>query len=152
MVAVERAMKRLLVCGCLIMIASADAASPIDLGEFRGQVLYLDFWASWCGPCQQSFPWMQTMEDAYQAKGLTVVAVNLDRNRNDAQRFLAKFHPSFDVRFDPQGNLAEQFKVQGMPTSVIIDRQGVVRFTHIGFRPVDRVVYEDQLRQVLAEK
>jgi thiol-disulfide isomerase/thioredoxin len=145
-------MRHVLIFGCLIMIASANAASPIDLREFRGQVLYLDFWASWCAPCQQSFPWMQAMEDAYQTKGLTVVAVNLDRDRKDAQRFLEKFHPSFDVRFDPQGNLAEQFKVQGMPTSLIIDRQGVVRFTHIGFRPVDRGAYEDQLRQILAEK
>jgi cytochrome c biogenesis protein CcmG, thiol:disulfide interchange protein DsbE len=145
-------MKQFLVVACFLMGARVDAASPIDVGEFRGRVLYLDFWASWCAPCQQSFPWMEAMKDSYGAQGLTVVAVNLDQNRSDAERFLAKFHPTFDVRFDPQGEAAERFRVQGMPTSLIIDRRGVVRFTHIGFRPVDRATYENQLREVLAGK
>jgi hypothetical protein len=81
-----------------------------------------------------------------------VVAVNLDQYRQDADRFLAKFHPNFDVRFDPQGEVAERFKVQGMPTGVLIDRRGVQRFTHVGFRPVDQAVYEGQLRQLLEEQ
>ncbi len=68
------------------------------------------------------------------------------------ERFLKRFRPSFDVRFDPEGELAERFKVQGMPTSIVVDRQGVVRFTHTGFRPVDRALYETQLRELLAEK
>jgi len=92
------------------------------------------------------------MNDAYEKQGLTIVAVNLDLDRKDAERFLAKYRPNFDVRFDPQGKMAEQFKVQGMPTSVIIDRHGVLRFTHIGFRPVDGAAYEDQLRELLKEK
>jgi cytochrome c biogenesis protein CcmG, thiol:disulfide interchange protein DsbE len=146
------AVQSLLTCAGLLLIASARAGSPIDLDQFRGRVLYLDFWASWCAPCQQSFPWMQAMNEAYEREGLTVVAVNLDRDRGDAERFLARFHPTFDVRFDPGGKAAEHFKIQGMPTSVIIDRQGVVRFTHVGFRPVDRAAYETQLREVLAEK
>lgn len=145
-------MKQLLVAACFLVASRVDAASPIDVGEFRGRVLYLDFWASWCAPCLQSFPWMEAMKASYGVQGLTVVAVNLDQHKADAERFLAKFHPTFDVRFDPQGEAAERFKVQGMPTGVIIDRQGVVRFTHIGFRPVDRVVYENQLREVLAGK
>jgi cytochrome c biogenesis protein CcmG, thiol:disulfide interchange protein DsbE len=132
--------------------AAAHAAAAIDLQDFRGRVVYLDFWASWCAPCRQSFPWMQSLKDAYEKQGLTVIAVNLDQDRADAERFLARFHPTFEVRFDPRGESAERFKVQGMPTSVIIDRHGVVRFTHIGFRPVDQAVYEDQLRQVLSEK
>ena len=92
------------------------------------------------------------MQDSYERQGLTVVAVNLDHYREDAERFLAKFHPKFDVRFDPQGDVAARFKIQGMPTSVIIDRHGVPRFTHIGFRPVDQAAFEDQLRQILAEQ
>jgi len=145
-------MRQFLIIAFFLMISGAVAASPIDVSEFRGRVLYLDFWASWCAPCQQSFPWMQAMKDAYGAQGLAVVAMNLDRHRPDAERFLARFHPNFDVRFDPQGEAAEHFKVQGMPTSVIIDRRGVVRFTHIGFRPVDRAIYESELRELLAGK
>jgi cytochrome c biogenesis protein CcmG/thiol:disulfide interchange protein DsbE len=136
----------------LLVAATARAASPIDVGDFRGRVLYLDFWASWCAPCQLSFPWMQAMKDAYEKDGLTIVAVNLDPRRPDAEHFLAKLHPTFDVRFDPRGETAQRFQIHGMPTSLIIDRRGVVRFTHIGFRPIDRASYEDQLRQVLAEK
>jgi cytochrome c biogenesis protein CcmG/thiol:disulfide interchange protein DsbE len=145
-------MRQFPVIAFFLMIAGAVAAAPIDVSEFRGRVLYLDFWASWCAPCQQSFPWMQAMKDAYGAQGLSVVAMNLDQHRSDAERFLARFHPNFDVRFDPQGEAAERFKVQGMPTSVIIDRGGVVRFTHIGFRPVDRAIYESELRELLAGK
>jgi thiol-disulfide isomerase/thioredoxin len=135
-----------------LVATAARAASPIDVTEYRGRVLYLDFWASWCAPCQQSFPWMQAMKDAHEKEGLTIVAINLDQRRPDADRFLAKLHPTFDVRFDPGGETSQRFQVHGMPTSLIIDRQGVVRFTHIGFRPIDRTGYEDQLRQVLAEK
>ena len=128
------------------------AASPIDLAGLKGQVVYLDFWASWCGPCKQSFPWMQTMTNAYQGQGFAIVAVNLDRDRLDADKFLDQFKPTFDVRFDPKGESAEFYKIKGMPVSLLIDRHGVTRFTHVGFRPVDAAAYEAQLRELLAEK
>jgi thiol-disulfide isomerase/thioredoxin len=95
---------------------------------------------------------MQKMQDLYGAQGFRVVAVDVDKRREDADRFLRLFHPTFEVHFDPNGDLAERFKVQGMPTGVLIDRSGVVRFTHVGFLPVDRVAYEGELRQLLAEK
>jgi cytochrome c biogenesis protein CcmG/thiol:disulfide interchange protein DsbE len=152
-----RALQALIYAG-LVSVGAANAApavdaSPaVDIQDYRGRVVYLDFWASWCAPCRQSFPWMQAMKNAYESRGLTVLAVNLDQNRGDADRFLAQFHPSFDVRFDPQGTVAERFKVQGMPTGLVVDRHGVVRFTHVGFRPVDEAAYENQLREILAEK
>jgi len=92
------------------------------------------------------------MKSSYQDQGLTVVAVNLDTNRAEAEKFLTQFHPTFEVRFDPKGDLAELYKVHGMPSSVLIDRHGVVRFTHVGFLPADGPVYEAQLRELLAEK
>ena len=144
-------MRGLLTYACLLSIVSARAGSPIDLDGYRGRVVYLDFWASWCTPCKQSFPWMQAMKDTYERQGLSVIAVNLDRHREDADRFLAKFRPNFDVRFDSEGQTADRFKVHGMPTSVVIDRHGVERFVHIGFRPVDLSAYENELRTLLAE-
>jgi cytochrome c biogenesis protein CcmG, thiol:disulfide interchange protein DsbE len=144
--------RHLLGAALLLSLWDANAAPNIDLDSLRGRVVYLDFWASWCAPCRQSFPWMQAMKDAHEREGLTVVAINLDQSHEDAQLFLAKFKPNFDVHFDPQGAVAERFKIHGMPTSVIIDRHGVQRFTHIGFRPADQADYERQLRQVLAEK
>jgi cytochrome c biogenesis protein CcmG, thiol:disulfide interchange protein DsbE len=136
----------------LVLFAPIWAASPFDISTLRGRVVYLDFWASWCGPCRQSFPWMQTLKNTYEDQGLTIVAVNLDADRVDAEKFLNQFKPTFEVRFDPDGRLAEVYKVKSMPSSVLIDRHGVARFTHMGFRPVDGAVYEAQLRELLAEK
>jgi thiol-disulfide isomerase/thioredoxin len=143
----------LLACvGAVIAAPRAHANAPLDLSTFKGQVVYVDFWASWCAPCRQSFPWMQAMKEAYGSQGLSVVAVNVDANRADAEKFLQQFHANFDIRFDPEGSLAEKYKVEGMPTSVVVDRHGIVRYTHIGFRPDDRVTLENQLRSLLAEK
>src|SRR6202453_5010500 len=99
---------------CLLSVPIVQADAPLDLHGFRGRVVYLDFWASWCGPCRQSFPWMQTMKSTYEVQGLTVIAVNLDTNRAEADKFLNRFHPTFEVRFDPRGDLGELYKVQGM--------------------------------------
>jgi len=137
---------------CLVWFIPAHAASVLDLTGLQGRVVYVDFWASWCGPCRQSFPWMENMKSTYEAQGLAIVAVNLDAHRADADKFLSQFHPTFDVRFDPQGELANSYKVQGMPSSVLIDRHGATRFTHVGFRPVDAAIYEAQIRELLAEK
>ncbi|MFI4868014.1 MAG: TlpA disulfide reductase family protein [Steroidobacterales bacterium] len=134
------------------MIEPSHAGPPVDLASFHGHVVYLDFWASWCVPCRQSFPWMQELKNTYERQGLAVIAINLDHDRADADQFLQQFHPDFAVQFDPQGTFAEQFKVAGMPTSVIIDRHGVARFTHIGFRSADREASESELRALLAEK
>ena len=94
---------------------------------------------------------MQTIAATYEARGLTVVAVNLDHDRADADHFLKQFHPDFQVRFDPEGRWTQQFNIRGMPTSVIIDRRGAVRFTHIGFRRADASKHTQQIEQLLAE-
>ena len=143
---------RAAICALLLAVrASPVSAAPLDLSALRGRVVYLDFWASWCGPCQQSFPWMDSMQKAYEAQGLTVLAINVDRDRADADRFLKIFHPDFDIRFDPSGSWAEEFKVSGMPTSVLIDRHGAVRFTHVGFWPAQGDVSAQQIRKLLDE-
>jgi thiol-disulfide isomerase/thioredoxin len=135
----------------LVLFAPTRAA-PVNLEQLRGRVVYLDFWASWCGPCRQSFPWMQTLKNQYEAQGLTVIAVNLDTDRADAERFLQQFKPTFDVRFDPKGELAEGYRIKGMPASVLIDRHGVMRFTHVGFLSIDESAYEAQIHALLEEK
>src|SRR5271166_2577879 len=102
----RRAIASIAAFACLLLMSAPRADAPVDLESLRGRVLYLDFWASWCGPCRQSFPWMQEMKDAYQGQGLTVIAGNVGRERKDADRFLAGCHPTFDVRFDPKGEMA----------------------------------------------
>jgi cytochrome c biogenesis protein CcmG/thiol:disulfide interchange protein DsbE len=131
--------------------AAAREPDPVELSSLRGKVVYLDFWASWCVPCRQSFPWMNELQKRYADRGLTIIAVNLDHERADAEKFLRKLSPGFQIRFDPDGDWARHFGVQGMPTSVLLDRSGRSRFTHIGFRAADAAQYEQQIQQLLVE-
>lgn len=113
-----------------------------DGGEVRlrqlqaGKVLYLDFWASWCGSCARSFPFMNALAEQLGEKGM-VIAVNLDENRSDALGFLARHPARFAVAFDPAAACARAFAVEGMPATYLIDRRGQVRYRHVGFRPDD---------------
>jgi peroxiredoxin len=95
---------------------------------------------------------MQELQKQYGAHGLVIIAVNVDRDHAEAQRFLSRFHPQFEIRFDPQGALAEQYNVVGMPTSIVFDRKGVARFTHVGFRPVDEALYGQEIQALLSEQ
>lgn len=95
---------------------------------------------------------MRALESTYGSQGLSVVAIDLDHDRQDAQRFLRIFEPNFPVIFDPAGALAQRFKVMGMPTSVLIDREGKIRYQHVGFLLKQRAEYERQVRDLLAQK
>jgi len=124
------------------LMPGAPGAAPreeaLDLGALKGRVVYLDFWASWCAPCRESFPWMNRLQQQLGPRGLVVVAVNVDRERRDADRFIEAHEPRFRIVFDPEGLLAERFSVRGMPTSFLIDRDGHVQLRHEGFRLADR--------------
>jgi thiol-disulfide isomerase/thioredoxin len=124
----------------------AHATDPLDLAAFRGQVVYLDFWASWCAPCLESFPFLNHLQQTLGPQGLTIVAVNLDRTRADAERFLQSHPAQFRVIYDPDGVLPQRFSVHGMPSSFLIDRTGSVRLRHEGFRRADRELLEQQVR------
>ncbi len=142
----------LLVLFALLPFAgSAEAAPALDLAALKGRVVYIDFWASWCGPCRQSFPWMKAMQAKY-GKDLAIIAINVDQEKNKADSFLAEFQPAFSVLFDPDGDLASQFKVQTMPSSFMLDRTGKPRFKHLGFHENKRAEYEKEIAQLLSEK
>jgi cytochrome c biogenesis protein CcmG/thiol:disulfide interchange protein DsbE len=123
----------------------------VSLDKLQGKVVYLDFWASWCTPCRKSFPWMNAMQSKYKDKGFVVVAVNLDKSKNKAQEFLNEFDRSFVVAFDPEGKTAERYKVMGMPSSYLIDRNGQIHLSHIGFRESDTDKLENKIRALLTQ-
>jgi thiol-disulfide isomerase/thioredoxin len=103
---------------------AATDTSEFDLSSFRGQVVYLDFWASWCAPCRKSFPWMRGMQERYANRGFAVVAVNLDRDSKSAQEFLEKNAAPFRVIYDSKGTLAKAYKVAAMPSPTFTTVQG----------------------------
>jgi len=101
--------------------------------SLRGKVVLVDFWASWCAPCQRSFPWMGEIAQRYAPRGLVVVAINLDRDRDLADDFLAHHPATFAIAYDPGGKVADAFHVKGMPSTFLIDRDGKLLHDHIGF-------------------
>ncbi len=124
-------------------------AEEIDFRALLGKVVYLDFWASWCSPCVTSFPWMQRMHEQYADQGLVMIAVNLDQQPELAREFLTQFKVGFRIEFQNDGQLAEYFGVETMPTSFLIDKEGNVRFRHAGFHEDKQVEYEAHLRELL---
>jgi thiol-disulfide isomerase/thioredoxin len=121
------------------------------LKSLNGKVVLVDFWASWCGPCLQSFPWMNELQQKHAAEGLVIVAVNVDQEPALAEAFLKKVPAKFRIEYDQAGNIARQFDVQAMPTSFLIDRSGHVRVRHTGFREKQRTEREHEIEQLLKE-
>jgi cytochrome c biogenesis protein CcmG/thiol:disulfide interchange protein DsbE len=132
--------------------ALRPATTCAALDAPRGRVVWLDFWAYWCGPCRLSFPWMDAMQSRFGAHGLQVLAVNLDATPEPARRFLAEHPASFAVGFDPSGDTARRFSVKAMPTPVLIGADGRVLATHAGLRDADRDALEATIRDALARR
>jgi thiol-disulfide isomerase/thioredoxin len=130
----------------------AGSLAAVKLSDYKGKTVYLDFWASWCGPCKQSFPWMNEMQSRYGAKGFRVVGVNVDQKTDDAKAFLKDTPASFDVAFDQTGKTPKTYAIKGMPTSVLIGADGKVISVHSGFKPEQRAELEAQIQQALSPK
>lgn len=136
-----------------IMTSAIASAAPVsdhlDLAQYRGQVVIVDFWASWCKPCRESIPWLNELRARYAAHGLVVIGVNVDAERSDAEEFLREVPIDFEVVFDPQGELAKRFDLQGMPTSLVFDRAGNLVETRLGFRQAMKAKHEASLKNLL---
>lgn len=128
-----------------------DTGSPIRLSELRGSVGLIDFWASWCIPCRTSFPAIDALQKEFRDKGFRVVAVNVDEDRRSADQFLVARPHTMTVAFDPQGKAAEAFKLKGMPSTIILDRRGSIRFTHMGYTEKTLAQFRSEILQLLGE-
>lgn len=122
-----------------------------DLSSLRGKVVYLDFWASWCKPCLKSFPWMREMKQAYADKGLEVVAVSVDSDREAADEFLRELgiDVNFIIAYDERGMAASLYELRGMPSTYLLGRDGRIYASHVGFRERDKQELEDVLNKLL---
>jgi len=138
---------------------AADLSLPdltgkmVSLSEFKGKVVLLDFWASWCGPCRQEMPLLENIYKKYNKMGFTLIGVNVEPDSKDAEGFLKQLQApvSFPVIYDKDSTVSKAYDVQGMPSTVIIDRKGNIRVLHRGYKPGDENEYLDSIRSLVRE-
>ena len=131
----------------LSISSNTTAESNFDLTEFKGKVVLLDFWASWCVPCRRSFPWMNDMQEKYEDDGLVIIGVNMDSDPADRNAFLQAYPAKFQIINDPDAELARDYGVIAMPSSYVIGRDGVLVTKHLGFK----VKQQDEYEVILVE-
>jgi peroxiredoxin len=126
-----------------------DGKGMIELSQYRGKVVYLDFWASWCAPCLVAIPEVEKMRSEFPNGDFQIIAVNLDQKKEKAKRFLSKNPVGYPSASDPKGRLPGQYGVDTMPTSYLIDRDGVIRYVHRGFQRGDSEELRKKIRALL---
>lgn len=129
----------------------ANGGGNLRLSEHRGEVILLNFWASWCGPCRQEMPLLETLHQRYGELGFSVLGVNVDKDPAKAAQLLRDIPVSFPVLLDDQGSVAARYDVSAMPTTVLIDRDGNMRYLHRGFKPGYEDSYEQQIKALIRE-
>ncbi len=132
-------------------LAYQEGTPAQDWQAMKGQVIYIDFWASWCPPCIKSFPFMNQLIEDFKERGLQVVGVNLDEKRSEAEAFLGQFPTHFTILFDQDKQCAKDFNVMAMPSTYIIDKRGFVRHVHLGFRPDEAGAVRELIDALLDE-
>ncbi len=123
----------------------------IRLSEFRGDVVMINFWATWCGPCRQEMPLLDELYNRYERVGFNLLGVNIDDDSSRAMRMVEELGVDFPVLFDARKEVSKLYEVEAMPVTVIVDRQGTVRFVHHGYKPGYEDKYLDQIRTLLRE-
>lgn len=123
----------------------------VQLDKLKGQVVMINFWASWCGPCRQEMPLLDQMYKRYSALGFTLLGVNVESDSKDAEKLLAQLPVTFPVLFDKENKVSKLYDVNAMPSTVFIDRKGNVRYLHRGYKAGDESEYLNQIRALLKE-
>jgi len=129
----------------------SNSSKNLRLSEQRGDVVLINFWASWCGPCRQEMPELEAIYQKYQSLGFTIFGVNVDKDRPAADQILNAGNLSFPILFDTENTISELYQVDAMPTTLIVDRSGTVRFIHRGYKPGYEDEYVKQIKTLLME-
>ena len=132
---------------------SGRGGKSIDLSQFKGQVVMINFWATWCEPCRKEMPLLEDIYKKYKPMGFTLIGVNVEPKTGDPEGWLSKLPKpvTFPVAFDVDSKVSKLYKVKGMPTTVFIDRKGNVREVHISYKAGDENMYLSQIRSLLKE-
>jgi peroxiredoxin len=132
-------------------VLPAKGGSQVDLAKYKGQVVMLNFWASWCGPCRQEMPLLEDIYKKYNKLGFTLIGVNVEPDSKAADDWLKQTPVSFPVIYDKDSQVSKLYDVSGMPSTVIIDRKGNIRMLHRGYKPGDENEYLDSIRGLIRE-
>jgi thiol-disulfide isomerase/thioredoxin len=125
---------------------------PHALAEYKGNIVFVNFWASWCAPCRQELPELNRLAAEYRGQNVKVLAINIDEHRPAAKTLLSKLRlsaPAFSVLWDPQSKVVSAYKIDAMPSSFILDGTGIVRFAHAGFHPKDPASWREEINKLL---
>ncbi len=127
----------------------SNSGKNMRLSDLRGRVVMLNFWASWCGPCRQEMPLLDKLSRRYEAAGFTLLGVNVDAEKKLADRILREIPVGFDILYDPTSKVSELYKVDVMPSTVLIDCDGNLNYLHRGYVPGDEDVYKSRVKKLL---
>ncbi len=123
----------------------------VKLSELRGDVVLINFWASWCGPCRQEMPLLEELSTKYAPMGYTMLGVNVEEDSSAAKSMLEELGVSFPILFDNENSVSESYEVIAMPTTIIVDRDGNVQYVHHGYKPGDEGKYQDAIRRAIRQ-
>ena len=123
----------------------------LRLEEYRGQVVLINFWASWCGPCRQEMPVLDKLHQRYEDTGFAVLGINVEGEDAPAQKIVDKTNVTFPVLIDEGQSVSEMYELEAMPSTVVVDRDGVVRYVHRGYKPGDEAKYVEVVKQLIRE-
>ena len=129
----------------------SSTGENLRLSEYRGDVVMINFWATWCGPCRQEMPLLDELYSRYERVGFNLLGVNIDDDSRRAMQMIEELGVSFPVLFDARKEVSKLYKVEAMPVTVLVDREGTVRYVHHGYKPGYEEKYLDQVRSLLRE-
>ncbi|MEL6301982.1 MAG: TlpA disulfide reductase family protein [Pseudomonadota bacterium] len=128
-----------------------SAGEQVSLSDLRGEVVMINFWATWCGPCREEMPLLDEMHSRYNRVGFSLLGVNIDDDPRRAEEMIESLGVTFPVVFDSTKKVSEQYEVNAMPVTILLDREGVVRYVHHGYKPGYEDKYLEQIRELLRE-
>jgi thiol-disulfide isomerase/thioredoxin len=130
----------------------ARTGEAVSLSGLKGQVVLINFWATWCGPCRKEMPLLEQIQKKYASLGFTMLGVNVEEDTTMMDTFLKDVPVTFPILLDPANGVSKLYNVSAMPSTVIVDRKGNIRYLHQGYKPGDESTYQDMIRQLIRER